>query len=586
MRCPTCSALVTIASAYCYQCGNALKSWPVMTPPTGHFQPQALLEGRYLILSKIADGGFSSVYQAKDTRLGDRLVAVKEMVLPPLQSPAEQAQAIADFQREAELLAHISHPNLPRVIDRFQDGGRHFLVMDFIPGQSLRAVLNASSAPISETTVLSWAAQLCDVLQFLHDQSPPIIYRDLKPENVLLQSSGTLSLVDFGIARQYRHGITSDTVPLGTPGYAAPEQFGSSQSDARTDVYTLGVLLFELLTRHDVSANLFQFPPARQFVANISVRTEEALQQALELDPADRFQNMRALYHGLGLGSHQSQPISTATAIPPVSPYMHKDRRSPLQWLLLVSALFSGLVLAGVMLLMFSGRASTLVAGAKTTPSPAPRAELPSEVALTGVPAPSTAVSSDAPASVNSTSVLAPSAAVSSDAPTTQVVPTAVLSSEPTQQFAASPQPSPTLSLAELQAQLEAAINIYNQRRADALRTSDTAIFTEITSGEQYNKEIRTITSDIETGAHHEIAVYSWQMINIEVVAANDVFVTISKNEDRLFFPSGCNVPDDTEPCRREKQKQNTARDETYSVRYHMLKSDDVWKIDRSEVLP
>ncbi|MBA3944183.1 MAG: protein kinase [Herpetosiphonaceae bacterium] len=301
MPCPVCGATNAPTSLYCSQCGYAFGVLaPTLALPTGRLVQNALLAGRYRITRKIADGGFSAVYLAEDTRLGQHIVAVKEMVVGTGgTNPQAIQQALTDFQREAEMLAHITHPNLPRVIDRFEEQGRHFLVMDYVEGQTLRQVAAAAGGPLPEALMLGWAQQLCSVLEFLHSRQPPIIYRDLKPENVMLQGDGTLKLIDFGIARLYRHGGTSDTVPLGTPGYAAPEQYGSGQSDARADVYALGATLYELLTGYDISRSPFQLAPARQHNPALSPRTELALQQAMQPHPAHRFQTVAAFARAL-----------------------------------------------------------------------------------------------------------------------------------------------------------------------------------------------------------------------------------------------------------------------------------------------
>jgi serine/threonine protein kinase len=163
----------------------------------------------------VGKGGFGAVYQAEDTDLGNRLVAVKEMQ-PGSQRPQELEEATEAFHREALLLAGLAHPNLPRIYEHFSEAGRWYLVMDFIEGETLEALLDKTPdgrLPVREA--LKIALQLCEVLAYLHTRQPPIIFRDLKPSNVLLTADGTLFLVDFGIARLFKPGQAKDTVAFG-----------------------------------------------------------------------------------------------------------------------------------------------------------------------------------------------------------------------------------------------------------------------------------------------------------------------------------------------------------------------------------
>lgn len=329
MLCPNCSALNAPTAKFCSVCGGG------MFGATGNLPPHYQLVGRYLIRHKIADGGFSAVYQAEDTRLGRQLVAVKEMAVGAHRTnPQAVRQAVADFQQEAELLARITHRNLARVIDRFEDGGRHFLVMDFVQGQTLRQVLEVASGPLPAAQVLGWATQLCEVLTFLHSQPTPLIYRDLKPENVLLQADGTLKLIDFGIARFYKPGQTTDTTPLGTLGYAAPEQFGHGQSDVRTDVFALGAMLFELLTGYDPAQSPFDLPLARTVNPRLSAQVEAALHQATQPRPTDRFASVVAFQRAL-MGAVPTTPTTIAGT-------QHKRRHRSMIWGLALVVILGG----------------------------------------------------------------------------------------------------------------------------------------------------------------------------------------------------------------------------------------------------
>ncbi len=226
-----------------------------------------MLNDRYRILEQVGQGGFGSVYKAADTSFGDRLVALKEMEQKGL-SPQEIAEAAAGFKREALLLANLRHPHLPRIYDHFSDSGRWYLVMDYIEGETLEAYqqevipdqhTGKRHLPVEE--VLDSGIQLCTVLDYLHTRQPPIIFRDLKPANVMRTHDKHLYLIDFGIARHFKPGQIKDTVPLGSPGYAAPEQYGKVQTTPRADIYSLGVILHQFLTGDDPTNMPFLLAP-------------------------------------------------------------------------------------------------------------------------------------------------------------------------------------------------------------------------------------------------------------------------------------------------------------------------------------
>jgi serine/threonine protein kinase len=218
--------------------------------PTGRIPPNTLLKGRYLIHRLMGQGGMGAVYEAVDTQaLPQRRVAVKELSLSTAVN-SDRKKAVRRFQREARMLRSLSHPNLPRVYDSFNENGRYYLVMDFIQGQTLAEVMDLLNRPhpLSYTDVLAYACQLCSVLDYLHRQDPPIIFRDLKPQNVMVTPGGHLYLIDFGIARVFKPGQGQDTEPLGTAGYAAPEVYNKKQSGPRSDLYSLGATLYCCLT--------------------------------------------------------------------------------------------------------------------------------------------------------------------------------------------------------------------------------------------------------------------------------------------------------------------------------------------------
>jgi serine/threonine protein kinase len=183
---------------------------------------------RYLILHAIGRGGMGAVYQAKDLKR-HVLCAIKEMSLSMV-PPEEQAQAIQNFKIEAKILWGLNHLNLPTFYGFFSENQRYYLVMEYIDGRTLEELLERNGGPFSERRVLGWARQLCDVLEYLHSQNPPIIFRDIKPGNAMLTRDGQVKLIDFGIARLFRPTGSQDTQLLGTPGFAPPEQYGGAGS--------------------------------------------------------------------------------------------------------------------------------------------------------------------------------------------------------------------------------------------------------------------------------------------------------------------------------------------------------------------
>jgi len=298
---------------------------------TGRLPPNTVLHERYIVLQRIAQGGMGAVYRVSDQRLANKVWALKEMGLSHIPT-SERAEAIAAFQREAELLATLNHPNLPRVADVFEEGGRQYMVMEFIDGQTLLEILESTSGFLAEDRVLAWAEQLCDALEYLHSQDPPIIYRDLKPGNVMeVRGSTTVKLIDFGIARFYKSGKKHDTMFIGTDGYAPPEQYGKAQTDVRSDVYALGATLHHLLTKRDPQTTPFKFPAVRSINKKASREVSAAIATAVRVEPQDRFQTVAefraALLEGRPSGSRKSS--APAKSRPKPVPPPSKPARRP-----------------------------------------------------------------------------------------------------------------------------------------------------------------------------------------------------------------------------------------------------------------
>ena len=222
-----------------------------------------LFRNRYFILSKVGEGGYGSVYKARDTQSKDRLVAIKEVSLLGLY-PMAMIEATTSFQREVSVLSQLDHPNLPRVYEHFHNPGYWYLVMDFIAGETLEDYqTKAPNKRLLLSEVLDIGLQLCIVLDYLHSQQPPIVFRDLKPANIIRTPTGQIYLIDFGIARYFKPGQAKDTVALGSLGYAAPEQYGKAQTTPRADIYSLGAVLHQLLTASDPSEAPFRFQSLR-----------------------------------------------------------------------------------------------------------------------------------------------------------------------------------------------------------------------------------------------------------------------------------------------------------------------------------
>jgi serine/threonine protein kinase len=269
--------------------------------PTGQLDPRTLLHRRYVIISAIGHGGMGAVYQARDTRPRDTrrgtLCAIKEMSLSNV-PPNEQPQAIKNFLAEADILSRLNHPNLPAFTDFFTEGARDYLVMEYIDGYTLEELLERNKGPFSEARVLGWARQLCDVLEYLHSQHPPVIFRDMKPGNIMVTRSGTIKLIDFGIARLFRASSSQDTQLLGTPGFAPPEQYGSAQTDERSDIYSLAMTLFQLLTLA-ISENGFGLTNVHKKFPHISSPVARALEKATSLRSEDRYESIAVFRRAL-----------------------------------------------------------------------------------------------------------------------------------------------------------------------------------------------------------------------------------------------------------------------------------------------
>jgi serine/threonine protein kinase len=268
---------------FCASCGEPLSVQALLSMGT-------VLHERYRVVRILGKGGMGAVYLVEDTKLYGKLWAMKEL-LERFVDEADRAESVAQFQHEARILVSLRHPNLPQIVDAFEEGGRHYLVMEYVEGQTLEAMLEQSPVgAFSEEQVLGWAGQICDVLNYLHAHDPPVIFRDLKPANVMVTPEGRVKLIDFGVARLFDPSKGTDTLKMGTVGYAPPEQYaGQGQTTPRSDVYALGATLYELLTGDNPEAHPFVFAPVRTVNRRVSTQTSLTIDKAVQLDPNDRF---------------------------------------------------------------------------------------------------------------------------------------------------------------------------------------------------------------------------------------------------------------------------------------------------------
>ena len=255
----------------------------------------SLVDGKYKILNKVGQGGMSVVYLAMNEK-ANKQWAVKEV----------RKDGIKDFEvvkqglvAETDILKRLSHPNLPSIIDVIDTDESFIIIMDYIQGNSLNKALDEFGAQPQEN-VIAWAKQLCDVLGYLHTRTPAIIYRDMKPANIMLKPDGNVTLIDFGTAREYKEKNLADTTCLGTVGYAAPEQFGGmGQTDARTDIYCLGATLYHLVTGKNPCEPPYEIKPIREVNPSLSSGFERIILKCTQRDPNDRYQSAAELMYAL-----------------------------------------------------------------------------------------------------------------------------------------------------------------------------------------------------------------------------------------------------------------------------------------------
>lgn len=301
--CENCGQIVQIETKFCRFCGAAQPRIPPesMLGPGSRLQPGMVLEGRYTVVKQIGEGGIGRVYLASDNH-GKRYVLKQVRELPENADIEDYEVYIRSIQREAQILSSLPHPYLPIARDFLSTPKTFIIAMDYIEGRTLAEIQAESPGTLPEEKVLHWALQVCDALSYLHSKAPPIIHRNIKPKNIILESgeNGRVRLIGFGLARHYIDGLERDEDNFGTRGFAPPEQYGTAQTDARSDIFSLGATVFSLLTGLDTDQYMrdvdgehisVEFPDLAALNPQISPAASQVIKKALSASPADRFQS-------------------------------------------------------------------------------------------------------------------------------------------------------------------------------------------------------------------------------------------------------------------------------------------------------
>ncbi len=302
MECPYCKYENRDGVRYCSNCGRALS--PVTTTHTstgGTSRSLAigtpLQGGRYVITKILGEGGMGTAVLATDKRTDNKLVVIKELVSDNT-DPAKFQEDVRNFKREVATLAHLDHPLISYVTDSFEEDSRYFMVQKYIEGENLEERMDRVNQPMKEREVLGLASELLDILDYLAQQTPPIVHRDIKPANIIIGSKDKRAhLVDFGIARadEAKNIKRKQTSALGTPGYAPPEQY-QGNADPRSDLYALGATMHHLLTNRDPRNYApFSYPPVRTLNPQVSAETESLISKAVNNDSTQRYQSAMAM---------------------------------------------------------------------------------------------------------------------------------------------------------------------------------------------------------------------------------------------------------------------------------------------------
>ncbi|MEQ8168632.1 MAG: serine/threonine-protein kinase, partial [Candidatus Eremiobacterota bacterium] len=258
-----------------------------MTLETG-----TVLDEIYRVVKLLGKGSMGNVYLVERIEDNKKFV-VKELNFSQ-ESGLDSSSAKEIFRREAEFMENFDHPGLPKTYGVFSQNGKEYLTMDYIEGKTLEEIINTSKKPVEKNKAITWTIQIAEIIDYLHNSfQKPLVYRDLKPSNIIINPEGKPVLVDFGIARYYNPDKTSDTFNYGTPGYAAPEQYkGKGQSTPQSDIFGLGVILFQMLTKYNPSLKPLQFPSIKNLNPLIDETLEGIVLKAIQLDPLKRYISM------------------------------------------------------------------------------------------------------------------------------------------------------------------------------------------------------------------------------------------------------------------------------------------------------
>lgn len=348
--CHVCGTVNQMGHVRCLTCGHSLvtanNSTALPSAPPVFMPANNLLNQRYRVIRVAGKGGMGTVYIGKDTHLGNRLVAIKEMSQSGL-SPSERLAAARNFKREAHLLAGLQHPHLPSIYDHFAENQRWYLVMSFVNGQTLNNYLQAKGSRLAIEEVLEIGIVLCNVLSYLHTRKTPIIFRDLKPSNIMRTIDGHIYLIDFGVARFFKPGLTKDTSKYGTSGYAPPEQYGTAQTTPRSDIYSLGVTLHQLLSGYEPANSPFRLPPLQQILPTAPVRLVTLITQMLNLEEQNRPASaaiVKRELQSIASSINSTLPLPISVDVPPSSSRPTKRRKG-----LLATLIIAGIIVIATM---------------------------------------------------------------------------------------------------------------------------------------------------------------------------------------------------------------------------------------------